>query len=188
MKKIIMSLAIAFMAIMPTMAQNNKVEKKQLTPEERFERKANALSDKMMLDDATKAKFVPMYTEYLKELKDVCPNKEVAKKPCSELTEKEISERIEKRFDAKQKRLDVEKKYYKKFKTVLNARQLQQVFCKNGKGKRACAKFSPRMNCKNNKAFKRGPQNMRQCKGVCPGNQENCAGKECNNKECPNNK
>ena len=63
MKKIIMSLAIAFMAIMPTMAQDNKVEKKQLTPEERFERKANALSDKMMLDDATKAKFVPMYTE-----------------------------------------------------------------------------------------------------------------------------
>ncbi|MEF2620570.1 MAG: hypothetical protein U0M48_00285, partial [Xylanibacter rarus] len=95
MKKIIMSLTIAFMAIMPTMAQNNKVEKKQLTPEERFERKANALSDKMMLDDAAKAKFVPMYTEYLKELKDVCPNKEVAKKPCSELTEKEISERIE---------------------------------------------------------------------------------------------
>lgn len=38
MKKIIMSLAIAFMAIMPTMAQDNKVEKKQLTPEERFER------------------------------------------------------------------------------------------------------------------------------------------------------
>lgn len=146
-----MSLAIAFMAIMPTMAQNNKVEKKQLTPEERFERKANALSDKMMLDDATKAKFVPMYTEYLKEFKEVCPNKEVAKKPCSELTEKEISERIEKRFDARQKRLDVEKKYYKKFKTVLNARQLQQVFCKNGKGKRACAKFSPRMNCKTTK-------------------------------------
>ncbi len=187
MKKIFMTLAIACMAIMPSMAQNNKVEKKQLTPEERFERKANALSDKMMLDDATKAKFVPMYQEYLKELKEVCPNKEVAKKPCSELTEKEISERMEKCFDAKQKRLDIEKKYYKKFKTILNARQLQQVFCKNGKGKRAaCGKFAPRMNNKNNKAFMRGPLNMPPCQGACPDGNANCSNKECNNKECPN--
>lgn len=75
MKKIFMTLAIACMAVMPIMAQNNKVAKQQLTPEQRTEHKANALSDRMMLDDATKAKFVPMYKEYLNELNNVCPVK-----------------------------------------------------------------------------------------------------------------
>lgn len=183
MRNFFLTLAIACMAIMPTMAQENKTEKKQLTPEERLERKANAMSAKMMLDDATKAKFVPMYQEYLKELEEARPNKETAPKPCQELTENEISEQMEKRFDTEQKRLDIEKKYYKKFKTVLNARQLQQVYCKKEDGKRAHAKFPPRMNFKNDKALKRGPQNMCQCQDACPGNKDNCA-----NKECPNNK
>lgn len=181
-----MTFAIVCMAIVPSTAQNNNAGKKQFTPEQRMERKANALSDKMMLDDATKAKFVPMYQDYLKELKETSPAKADIKKPCSELTEKEINERIEKRFDTKQKRLDIEKKYYKKFKTVLNARQLQQIFCDKGKAKRAYGKLATRMNGKNHKMFKRGPHKMLHCQGVCPDNKANCSNKECDNKDCPN--
>lgn len=176
-----MIMAIACMAIIPSMAQNNRAEKKHLTTEQRIENKANVLSNKMMLDDATKAKFVPMYKEYLKELNDVCPKKDITKKTCTELTEKEISERLEKRFDTKQKRLDIEKKYYKKFKTVLNARQLQQIFCKNLKGKHACNKPAMHMN-RGSKALKPGQPRMGQCQGTCPGDKTNCSNNKCSNK------
>ncbi|WP_418552029.1 hypothetical protein [Prevotella sp.] len=186
MKKIFMTLAIACMAVMPIMAQNNKVAKQQLTPEQRTEHKANVLSDRMMLDDATKAKFVPMYKEYLNELNNVCPVKMDMGKTCSELTEKEISERIEKRFEMKQKRLDIQKKYYKKFKSVLNARQLQQIFCNKGQKKRPFGKMTPRMNFKGNKALKCNKKNMRNCEGACRAKGGNCNNNECTNKECPN--
>lgn len=186
MKKIIMTLAIACMAVMPTMAQNNKVARQQLTPEQRTERKANALSDRMMLDDATKAKFVPMYQEYMNELNEVCPSKGELRKPCSELSDKEISERIEKGFDMKQKRLDIEKKYYKKFKSVLNARQLQKIFCNKENMIRPFGKMTPRMNFKGNKALKCGKKDMRNCEGACPAKAEKCNKNECSKKECPN--
>lgn len=186
MKKIIMTLAIACMAVMPSMAQNNKVARLQLTPEQKTEQKANALSDRMMLDDATKAKFVPMYKEYLNELNNACPKNMDMKKPCSELTEKEISERIEKRFDMKQKRLDIEKKYYKKFKNVLNARQLQQIFCNKEKGMRKCGQFAPNISLKKNKTQRCGQQNMRSCKGSCQGNNNGCINNSCDNNKCPN--
>lgn len=124
-----MTLAVICMAFMPVGAQNKENAKQKLTPEQRIERQAENLSRRMLLDDATKAKFVPLYQEYMKEMQSVCPLQNNAqKKTKAELTDKELEERMEQCFDARQKRLDVEKKYYKKFKSVLNIRQLDQVF------------------------------------------------------------
>ena len=67
-----------------------------------------------------------------------------------EMTDAEIEKAIQDRFDARQKALDVQKKYFKKFKEVLNAKQLQKVFqqpCMDGKMK-------PGM--RNHKMIKRG--------------------------------
>ena len=44
------------------------------------------------------------------------------------MTDAEIEKAIQDRFDARQKALDVQKKYFKKFKEVLNAKQLEKVF------------------------------------------------------------
>lgn len=128
MKKILMIVAVASMTVLPSMAQKNIAGRQKLTPEQRVERRAEDLSRRMLLDDAAKAKFLPLYQEYMNELKNVVPAPETDKKPVSELTDKEIEARIEQGFDIRQKRLDLEKKYYKKFKGILNARQLQMVF------------------------------------------------------------
>lgn len=147
MKKILMTLAVVCMAIMPVGAQtNNNNTKQRLTPEQRMERRAENLSRRMLLDDAAKAKFVPMYQEYLKEMQAVCPLQNDAEKKCkADLTDKELEERMEQCFDARQKRLDIDKKYYKKFKTVLNARQMEQVFCRKAQaGKPAMGRKAAR--------------------------------------------
>ena len=72
-----------------------------------------------------------LYKEYMEALKAVRPERNAGAKRGAELTDKEIEESIEKNFETRQKRLDVEKTYYKKFKSVLNARQLKQLFGRN---------------------------------------------------------
>ena len=102
-----MTLAVICMAFMPVGAQNKENAKQKLTPEQRIERQAENLSRRILLDDATKAKFVPLYQEYMKEMQSVCPLQNNAqKKTKAELTDKELEERMEQCFDARQKRLD----------------------------------------------------------------------------------
>ena len=134
--KFLMILAAALMMSGVVCAQ----EKKQApTPEQRIEKRVQRMQKKLMLDDATAAKFAPIYKEYLQAkfaARPVC-------KKCDNPTDAQIKENIGKRIDAQQKALDVEKKYYKKLSSVLTGRQLQLIFCKDnkkaafGKNKRA---------------------------------------------------
>lgn len=115
------------------MAQNTsdapaqKRAKQRPTPEQMMDMHVKMMEKKLVMDDATAAKFTPLYKEYLQAMKDCRPavNKELKK---AELTDAEIEKAIQDRFDARQKALDVQKKYFKKFKEVLNAKQLEKVF------------------------------------------------------------
>ena len=61
------------------------------------------------------------------------------------LTDDQIKKNIEARMDAREKALDVEKKYYGKLEKILNAKQLQKVFGKkDGFKKGGGKKFAPR--------------------------------------------
>lgn len=131
MKKTIIALAIACMAVATATAQESKDKKQQPDQNRRTEQMAQAMANRMMLDDNARAKFTPLYKEYMEALKAVRPERNAGAKRGAELTDKEIEESIEKNFETRQKRLDVEKTYYKKFKSVLNARQLKQLFGRN---------------------------------------------------------
>ena len=125
------------------MAQNTqdapaqKRAKQRPTPEQMMDKHVKMMEKKLVMDDATAAKFAPLYKEYLQAMKDCRPvvDKETKK---AEMTDTDIEKAIQDRFDARQKALDVQKKYFKKFKEILNAKQLQKVFhqpCMNGKMK-----------------------------------------------------
>lgn len=144
-------------------------EKKQiLTPEQRLDMFVVRMQNKLMLDDATAAKFAPVYKEYLQAKAECC-------KPCAKCenpTDAQIKEKIEQRLDARQKALDVEKKYFKKLSTILNGRQLQQVFCNKKKGvwskgkKGACGKKYNRQ--------RGGRKACPMMQGNCPKASTNC--------------
>ena len=53
-------------------AQNkdNKTNKQRPTPEQMIQRQANQMVTTLMLDDATAAKFTPVYEKYLKDLSE----------------------------------------------------------------------------------------------------------------------
>ena len=112
-------------------------ERQRPTPEQMMDRHVNMMEKRLVMDDATAAKFTPLYKEYLQAMKD-CRPAECVKAKKAEMTDAEIEQAIQNRFDARQKMLDVQKKYFKKFNELLNAKQLEMVFqqpCMGGKMK-----------------------------------------------------
>lgn len=95
----------------------------------------------LQLDEATTAKFAPIYREYLKALS--------AEKKCSgsckksesqtEKTDAMIDQRMKEQFLRQKNRLALNEKYYQEFRKVLTARQTQKLFqITNHHGKPAC--------------------------------------------------
>lgn len=133
MKKMLFTLAFAAISCTTLFAQNMPEPQKKQRKPITIEKQVNRMANQLMLDDATAAKFAPLYKEYLESLQGCCAQNCCKKatacpKSNTTLTDKEIEARIEKRFEMQQQRLDIQKKYYDKFKKILNAKQLEKVF------------------------------------------------------------
>ncbi len=122
MKKIFIIAALVLVCGNMLFAQEKK---QKMSPEQRREMFVYKMQQKLMLDDATAAKFVPLYKEYLQAMAECRP----ACGKCENPSDEQIKEKIAKRLDAREKAIDVEKKYFKKFSAILNGRQLQEIFC-----------------------------------------------------------
>ena len=133
-QRITFLMVCVFMLVGTAMAQQSKTKrsKTQVTPEQRIELQTKHMMRELMLDDKTAAKFLPLYQKYLQELRDThlsCPVfKSGERAVCSELTDAEITERIENRFKQSQKILDLRIKYYNEFKKILQPRQIHRVY------------------------------------------------------------
>lgn len=95
---------------------------------------AQRIADKLMLDDKTTAKFIPIYEDYRKELKEIGKKNGNNKQP-EQMTDAQINEQIKANFERQQKQLDIQKKYYKKFSTILTPKQVYELFQKGRAGR-----------------------------------------------------
>ena len=176
-----------------TMAQEKKAKP---TPEQRVEKQVERVQKNLMLDDATAAKFAPIYKEYLVEMGKCRPQVVRGKN----LTDEQIKKNIKARMEAKEKAVDVEKKYFGKLEKILNAKQLQKVFSKQEKAPMAGKKQFAQRGKRGGKGFAKAPgrkgpwmnspkqgackqMGRVDCKkGECP--KVDCK-KDCNKGECP---
>ena len=117
---VLMALVVAFTSY--ATAQEKKAPK--MTEEQKVEFRVAKMQKSLGLDEATAAKFAPLYKEYIQELAKCRPELKRGK----ELTDEQVKENLEARIDAKEKAAKVEKKYYGKFSKILGAKQLQKVF------------------------------------------------------------
>lgn len=106
--------------------ETQKKEVRKFNPEMR----AKHVADALLLDDAAQAKFVPLYQEYMKALAE-CRTPRTRRAPEAKVTEKELDEQMKLRFESEQKRLDVQKNYYDKFKKIMTVRQVQKLYAMN---------------------------------------------------------
>ena len=124
MRKLMMAVCFALLAGSTLSAQEGGNTPRMRTNPEQM---AKRMAGKLMLDDETSAKFIPLYEDYMQKLAECrVPKKEKGSQAAQ--SDKDIDENIKARFSAQEKRLDVQKSYYDKFKKVLTMRQVQQLY------------------------------------------------------------
>lgn len=113
-------------------------QRKQLTQEERIEMRIERMERELMLDDKTSEKFASLYKEYIEAMKQCRPDckKEMKKGECpkrNEMTDEDLCKRMEACFAMQKKAIETKETYYNKFKKILNARQLEKLFCNHSR-------------------------------------------------------
>lgn len=137
--KFFMVLVILFIGSQVTLsAQENRPERKKMTKEQMQEMQVNHLIKAMTLDDATAAKFTPVYKQYMEDIRatrDLAPRKRTADKAMADkqepkpvLTDAEVEAAIKARFAQSRKMLDIREKYYNEFRKFLSPKQIQKMY------------------------------------------------------------
>ena len=135
---LVILMAACFMQTQAFAQDNNirkadKLQKAQMMTEKFIVRQTDYVVSQMQLDESKKAGFTELYKKYATELRDsqktwrskfARRNKESRK----DMSESEIEERIEGRFEHMQNILDIRKKYYGEFKKILKPSQIQQMY------------------------------------------------------------
>lgn len=130
MKKILILALSAILAvnISAQEQQKERVAGKPLSNEEKVELQIKHLSRELMLSEQQAQKFAVTFREYAAAKEKLFPKK--AKKMVEqgkELTDAELDQLAKQRFECKKKFVDLQAKFYDKFRKDLSARQVQKV-------------------------------------------------------------
>ena len=134
MKKYLFMVMIAVMMLSGSttvnaqVAQNGK-ERVHLTVDQIIQKRTEKMVQTLMLDDATSAKFIPVYSQYLKEKMDcrVIKPKHMGM-DVNAKTDAEIDQMIQENFAQSHKILDIREKYYAKFRKFLTPKQIMKIY------------------------------------------------------------
>ena len=130
-------MAVAFLLVAGStlMAQPQHPGKPQKMTEEQLSKQvATRMAQRLELDADKTAKFVPIYVEYRKDLKQVWekyakpfpPKDKPVAKP-QRPSDKELEQMAANRFARSRATIDVEETYYKRFLTVLTQQQYEKM-------------------------------------------------------------
>ena len=129
-KKFFMVLVALFMgsqvAIFAQCKKEGKTERKQFSQEQLQEMQCNHIINALALDDAETAKFKPVYTKYMEEMR--ATRNMNPRTSRSELTDAEVDQAIKARFAQSRKMLDIREKYYNEFRKFLSPKQIQKMY------------------------------------------------------------
>ncbi len=129
-----LSLVVLCLMTTAVMAQKqNRGGKKNISPEQRAQIEAKhkaMLTKKLELTDAEMASFWPVYEDMRKEMKAVREEFKSYKGDKADrenMTDKDRELQINRRFEAKEKMLAIEKKYTQKFMQILPAEKVMKL-------------------------------------------------------------
>jgi hypothetical protein len=118
--------------------QGNKPAKPHLTAEQIHQRQCNQMVRTLMLDDATTAKFTPLYMKYLSDLKACRMAYRHAKPSKAErqagggmgatMTDAAAEKTIKDHFAQSRKILDLRENYYTQFRKILSPKQILKMY------------------------------------------------------------
>jgi hypothetical protein len=129
MKKLIILIIGAAICFSATAQENQVSKKRQWNKNEKadkemlIEKRCKKIADKLMLDEATAAKFKDVYKAYLSELKQSFDLKKSAEQNNKELSDADIDNNVKNGFAKSRKAIDVREKYYSEFRKFLTPKQ-----------------------------------------------------------------
>lgn len=136
MKTRIIILAICLLGSQFLMnAQSKEQTKERPTFEQMAQMKAERMAGELALDDKTAEKFIQTYKDYLIENRDLYraqdQRKTEAKTPGERKTfqsDADVEKMLLGRFDQRQKKLDLDKKYYDKFRKFMGPKLIMKMY------------------------------------------------------------
>lgn len=108
------------------MAQTDKANQQTARREQLAKAQAQYIAGQLGLDNATRDKYVNTFIDYQKELWSI--GRKPVQTKGKQLTDAEVKQNMENRFDHSQKLLDLRKKYYKKFSQFLTPQQIERSY------------------------------------------------------------
>ena len=111
-----------------TVAQEQTRGKERPTPEQMAQMKADRIAAELALDDKTSEKFKETYKAYMTD-KAAIRNEFKSEKGQKGMSDADIEKSILDGFDKKQKNLDLDRKYYEKFRKFMGPRTETEGTC-----------------------------------------------------------
>lgn len=128
MRKTLFIILMACTLAMPAVAQRND---KRGDSKARTEKLAEAMAQRLKLDDATAEWFKPIYVEMqdtLRSVKRLGDTEQTREKKREELTELQAAERIEDIFSTAEREVALKRVYYKRLSEKITQVQLLKIF------------------------------------------------------------
>ena len=128
--KRIMMLAISAILVANMSAQEQKKEcfkGKELSKEERVEMDIKRFKHELFLSDKQAEKFAVIYREYAAKVGEIFENGKALKEKGKEWSDEELEKAAKARLANRKKLIEVQEKFYDKFRKELNPRQVSAV-------------------------------------------------------------
>lgn len=114
-------------------AQEKGQTKERPTFEQMAQMKAERMANELALDDKTAEKFIQAYKDYLIESRSLGRggNKEAVKAPAEKKNFKsdaDVEKMLLGKFDQRQKKLDLDRKYYDKFRKFMGPKLIMKMY------------------------------------------------------------
>ena len=120
--RLILTITMAMMLVQnTTVAQEQTRGKERPTPEQMAQMKADRIAAELALDDKTSEKFKETYKAAIR-------NEFKSEKGQKGMSDADIEKSILDGFDKKQKNLDLDRKYYEKFRKFMGPRLIQKMY------------------------------------------------------------
>lgn len=119
-----MKARLFIMALMVAFTSFANAQEQQVQPNPEIVAQVKKMTERMLLDDSKAEKFEPLYHAYLEE-KAACSPQLVEG---DDLTDLQLEANMKACLESREKVVEIDKKYYKKFSKLLNAKQLNMIF------------------------------------------------------------
>ncbi|MBR2154628.1 MAG: hypothetical protein IJ901_08465 [Bacteroidaceae bacterium] len=134
-------------SVMNAQDNNGGRQRQRMNPTEMYTRTAERLAKQMKLDDDKTNSFKVLYLDYQTARTNAAnpkgENTENERVDMEKMTNEQATELVQKRFQAQEAQLAVDKEYYTKFLEILTPVQAAQIFIQRGGNFRGMAGMMP---------------------------------------------